>query len=103
MKSFLEENKHLFWDIDKAGMNRLSDDSIVEHVLNYGDYKAVKTLLKLMGVNRTAEIFYRNAAPGRRINYFPEILHFFNLYFKRHASGDFKQRAIGTASFGQKI
>ncbi len=103
MKAFLEENKHLFWHFDKTKLDRLSDDVIVEYILNYGSYNAVKTLLKIMGVNPVAEIFFRNAAPDRRINYFPEALHFFNLYFKRHASGDFKQRAVGTASFGQKI
>lgn len=26
MKAFLEENKHLFWDIDKAKVEQISDD-----------------------------------------------------------------------------
>jgi hypothetical protein len=103
LKAFLEENKNLFWYTNKANLNELSDEAIVEFVLNYGNYKAVKDLLGIMGINRVAEVFYNSVAPGRRVNYFQPVIHFFDLYFKRHASGDFKQRAVGAASFGQKI
>lgn len=103
LKAFLEENKHLFWYTDKTKLSTLSDDVIVEFVLNYGNYKAVKDLLVIMGVNSVAEVFYNNVAPGRRVNYFQPVIHFFDLYFKRHASGNFKHRTVGSASLGQKV
>jgi len=103
LKAFLEENKDLFWHFDKTKLHLLSDDIIVEYLLNYGNEKNIKQLFELMGIDHVGEVFYRNAAPGRRINYFPATLNFFNLYFQKHASRNFKQRPIGTASFGQSL
>jgi len=103
LKAFLEENKDLFWHFDKTKLQQLSDDVIVEYILNYGDEISVKNLLEIMGINHVAQVFYKNVSPDRRINYFTPVVHFFDLYFKRHASRNFKHRTVGAPSFGQKI
>ena len=93
LKAFLEENKDLFWHFDKTKLQQLSDDVIVEYILNYGDEISVKNLFEIMGINHVAQVFYKNTALGRRVNYFPRTKHFFDLYFKKNAQGNIEQRA----------
>ncbi len=70
------------WDFDK-----LSEESIVEQVLNYGDWNDVQEMIKILGVRRTAELFRKRSTPDKfgRQNYRPEIKHYFNLYFDKYA------------------
>lgn len=98
MIAFLQEQRDIFWHHRKDRLHELSDDAIVEQVLNYGDYAAVKNLLAIWGTDHVAEVFQRNTAPGRRVNYFPEVRQFFNLYFKRHAPGYSEHGAGGPAA-----
>lgn len=83
---FVEEQKHLFWWIPENELTQLSDEAIVEAVLNNGDEKAVRRLLGILGVERVAKLFYRQTS-GKRTNYRPRTIHFFRSYFKRHAPG----------------
>ncbi|CEG13639.1 hypothetical protein MSIBF_A4380001 [groundwater metagenome] len=50
--------------------------------------KASKNYLKLVGINKVADIFYKQTSPERmRINYRPRTINFFRLYFKKNAPG----------------
>lgn len=98
MIAFLQEQRDIFWHHRKDRLHELSDDAIVEQVLNYGDYEAVKKLLAIWGTEHVAEVFNRNTAQGRRVNYFPEVRHFFDTYFQRHASGYSDHGAAGHAA-----
>ena len=52
---FVEKRKHIFWSTKNyAG---LSNDAIVEGVLNYGDMDDVKELISVLGVKEIAQIF----------------------------------------------
>jgi hypothetical protein len=42
LKSFAKQRKHLFWYIKDT--DNLSQESIIEHVLNYGNWKDFKSL-----------------------------------------------------------
>jgi len=85
IEHFLQKNKDLFWHFDKSKLNQLSLDVIIEYILNYGDEEATKELIDIVGIEKVANIFFKNTASGRRVNYFPEVKNFFTIYFNRHA------------------
>ncbi len=62
----------------------LSQEAIVEAVLNYGDFDDVKKIFSILGIKKVAEIFTKQIG-RKRINYRPEIKNYFQLYFKKYA------------------
>jgi hypothetical protein len=84
IKEFIRENRSLFWYIKEGAREEISIDLLIETILNYGNEKSVKRLFDLLGIKKVAETFYRQIS-GKRINYSPRTLHFFNLYFKKNA------------------
>lgn len=86
-EEFITENQHLFWYIKKDKLHQISDEVLVEFVMNYGNLEAVKTLFKVVGKAKLASIFYK--LEGRRkLNYFPEIYNFYKLLISNHAPGN---------------
>ena len=49
-----------------------------------GDFPDVKKMISILGIKKVAAIF-RKQISGQRINYFPEIKNYFELYFKKYA------------------
>lgn len=82
LKKFMRDRKHLVWYVKNP--ENLNVESIVEHTLNYGDWDDVQTLIKIMGIKKTAEIF-RKQISNWRTNYDNKIKHYFVLYFNEHA------------------
>ncbi len=56
---------------------------MVEFILNYGFMQAVRDLLETLGKEQVAKVF-STAIKGKRDNYFPQVKHFFNLYFTKN-------------------
>lgn len=83
---FIKKRPFLFWYVNVKDFSKLDEASIVEHVLNYGDWDDVQGMIKILGMERTAEIFREKSKPDKfgRQNYRPEIKHYFNLYFNKH-------------------
>jgi hypothetical protein len=79
---FIKKRPYLVWYV--KDLSKLSDASILEHTLNYGDWDDVQKLLKIMGIKKAAKIF-KERISGTRCNYRPEIKRYFNLYFKKYA------------------
>ena len=65
-------------------LNQASPESVVEHVLNYGNWQDVQQLFKILGLRQVAEIF-RKQISGRRCNYQPMVKNYFKLYFDKYA------------------
>jgi hypothetical protein len=85
LREFIRKRPHLVWYT--RNYNDLSEASVLEAVLNYGDWDDVQKLIKIIGVKKVAEIFKKQTnARRRRINYYPKIVHYFKLYFNAHAS-----------------
>jgi len=84
IKKFIRENSSLFWYIKEDAKENISIELLVETILNYGNEKSVKRLFDLVGIKKTAEIFYKQIS-ANRVNYQPRTVHFFNLYFKKNA------------------
>jgi len=83
----------LFWYVSEEEKENLSMDAIVEAILNYGDLEAVRQLIGLAGVKTVAEIFFRQIR-NKRVNYFPQVVNFFTLYFHRNAPGGTDREAV---------
>lgn len=90
-EQFITENESLFWYIRKDKLQQISDEVLVEFILNYGDEKNVKDLFDLLGIEKVAEIFYNhthkeNPIAHRRNNYLKLVKNFFDLYFKNNGA-----------------
>lgn len=83
LEQFIETRPHLVWYV--RDLQNLSEESLVEHTLNYGTWVDFQELLHILGVKRMAEIFSAQTAKNRT-NYRPEIKNLFQLYFKRYAA-----------------
>jgi hypothetical protein len=82
LKNFIKNRPYLFWYIkDKE---EISPEVAVEQVLNFGDFKDVNPLFKIVGLKKSAVIF-RRQIKKKRCNYRPEIKNYFSLYFKKYA------------------
>ena len=81
--------RHLFWWVPESEIPSLSDDAIVEAILNNGNEKTVKQLLDYYGIDYVAEIFNRQIS-GRRNNYRPRTVYFFQKYFQQHSQNSLK-------------
>jgi hypothetical protein len=84
---FIQENSHIFWWIPEHQKINISTEALVENILNHGDEKSVVNLFHLLGIERVADIFFKQIASHRN-NYFPQVKHFFTLYFKRHVQNN---------------
>ena len=74
--------------MSKEKLDKLNEASIVEHVLNYGDWDDVQEMIKILGMKKTAEIFRQKSIPDKfgRQNYDPLVKNYFQLYFNKHAN-----------------
>jgi hypothetical protein len=93
IQELINENSSLFWYIPDQEKENISPELLVETIFNYGDEKAVQKLFDTMGINKVADIFY-NHISGRRVNYFPAVINFFNLYFQRHAQRNINRQSV---------
>ncbi len=72
----LVNSRHLMWYSDT---DNLSLDSIVEHVLMYGDYEDFMELEKIVG-NRSIRSVFCKQINAKRVNYRPQTLNYFKHY-----------------------
>ena len=81
LSDFIRRRPSLIWY--SKDYDNLPEESIVEHVLNYGNWDDVQKVIHILGVERVAQIF-NTYAFRPRTNYFPEVRHYFKLYFDKH-------------------
>ena len=84
IKAFIREHSELFWYTPEDKKEEISEEFLVETILNYGDLDTVLKLIELMEIKKVSEIFF-NAQGRKKLNYYPEIYHFFSLFFTRYA------------------
>ena len=84
IKAFIREKSSLFRSVPEDKKEEISPAVLVETILNYGSMDDVKKLIRLMGMEEVSRIFF--SAKGRqKLNYYPEIYHYFSLLFKKYA------------------
>lgn len=79
---FARARKHLFWSTNNY--DGLDHSAIVEAVLNYGNWVDVQELIALLGMGEVAQVFRENTNRPR-VNYRPEVVNYFHLYFQKYA------------------
>ncbi len=81
-QNIILKKPYLFWSVaDKSG---LSEQAVVEAVLNHGDMDDFAVLEKELGINRVADIFYFISSKPRA-NITSRTRNFWKIYFERHA------------------
>jgi hypothetical protein len=90
LKKLINDYKHLFWYTPENKKQNISEDQLVETILNYGDEKAIRRLIDIMGIDEVARIFKKQISTSsrRKNNYHELVSNYFQLYFKRHAKGN---------------
>ena len=86
VKAYIRERGDLFWYSPDDKGETVSDELLVEHILNYGTMADVQELFRVMGLQRVAEVFFHSIglSERRRNNYFPATANFFTLLFNRY-------------------
>ena len=85
IKKFIDDHAHLFWYSPAPKSETVSDELLVETILNYGSLEDVREMFFVVGLQNVASIF--GGMTGRKkLNFFPEIHNFFALYFKKYVS-----------------
>lgn len=82
IQDFIKQRPYLVWYT--KNYDNLSPDSVVEAVLNYGDWNDFKKMIKILGIKKTSEIFEKESNK-KRSNYRPEVKNYFHLYFHKYA------------------
>jgi len=82
IRDFIKKRPYLIWYTED--LDNLSENAIVEAVLNYGNFDEVKKMISILGVKKAAAIF-RNQIKKKRVNYDPKTMNYFKLYFKKYA------------------
>lgn len=81
LKRFIKKRPYLVWYT--KNLDQLSEEAIVEAVLNYGDFDDVKKMIKILNIKKAAKIFNRQLKQ-KRCNYSPQVANYFKLYFKKY-------------------
>jgi hypothetical protein len=87
IQEFIKEQSHLFWYIPEKEKANISHEVLVEFIFNYGDIDAVKKLINLLGLKKTAEIFFQtiSLSERRKGNFHELTLNFFSIFFSKYA------------------
>ncbi|MBM3403266.1 MAG: nucleotidyl transferase AbiEii/AbiGii toxin family protein [Bacteroidetes bacterium] len=87
IQDFIRRHSQLFWYTPEEKKQDIDLEFLVETILNYGTMDDVRELIRILGHQEAARIFF--SAEGRKkLNYFPEIYHYFSLYFSRSVQRD---------------
>jgi hypothetical protein len=87
IKAFIQRHSPLFWYTPEDKKEEISEEFLVETILNYGDINSVKELISLMGINKISKIFFDTISQSerRKGNYHELTLNYFTLLFKPYA------------------
>lgn len=74
----IKNKPYLAWYVKDP--EKLSEESVLEHVLNYGNWDDVQQFIKIKGKDKTTELF-KKTLTNKRVNYSPAIQSYFSRYF----------------------
>ena len=81
IKSYIKKRPYLCWYV--KDLTKISDRSVLEHSLNYGTMSDVRTLIKILGIERSSKLF-SSLASAKRQNLRPQTKNYFKLYFAKY-------------------
>ena len=81
INSIIKNKPYLAWYVKDP--EKLSEESVLEHILNYGNWEDVQLFIKIKGLNETAKLFNKSLK-NKRTNYQPAIKSYFYRYFNNN-------------------
>ena len=86
--NFIKEHQHLFWYSSNTKNDKISDEFLIETVLNYGSMDDIRGLFSVMGIKNTAKVFFNsiNKSDRKKNNYNELTINYFTLLFNRYAA-----------------
>ena len=90
VKDFILNHSNLFWYTPQEKKEDISDEFLVETILNYGDTDAFIELVSLLGIDTVANCFFNSidVSDRRKGNYQELTINFFTQVFKKYAYRD---------------
>jgi hypothetical protein len=87
VKAFIRQHSSLFWYTPEDKKEEISQEFLVETILNYGNLEDVKQLFNILDFKKVADIFFNsiNLSDRRKGNYFELTVNYFTLVFKKYA------------------
>jgi hypothetical protein len=82
LKRVFNKKPYLNWYV--RDHKSLSSESVLESVLNYGDWQDFLDVKETLGLRKTMELF-EDIKGKKRINLRPATLNYFNKYFNKYA------------------
>lgn len=80
---FIQAHKNLFWYTPEKEKENISDQLLVERILNDGTLADYYTMLDVLGKKHVADVFF--SAKGRqKLNYYSEIYSFFSILLAKY-------------------
>lgn len=73
---------YLIWYVKNT--DNLSEDSMLEHILNYGDWDDYQQAEQILGLAKTHALF-KKLTQRKRVNLRPEIVNYFTRYLQKYA------------------
>lgn len=83
LSEMLQKKPYLTWYL--ANKTQLSEKSILEHILNYGDWDDYLLTQRTFGIQKTKQLF-EEMLSGHRINLRQKTIAYFSRYFTAYAS-----------------
>lgn len=82
LQEFIKNKPYLLWY--SKNYDGLSKESIVENILNYGNWDDYLFLEKSLGINEVDKVFNK-LKNQKRVNLRPQTINYFSNYFKKYA------------------
>jgi len=87
IKKFIEDHQELFWYTPAPKSEMVTDELLVETILNYGQLNDIRELFNIAGKKNVAAIFFDGIRKSarKRNNYNELTINYFTLFFNRYA------------------
>lgn len=82
LQKLIDKKPYLVWYVKDT--NNLSSESLVEHILNYGQWEDYLLAEKELGIKNIRNIFL-SLKSKKRVNLRPQTINYFENYFKKYA------------------
>jgi hypothetical protein len=83
VKDYICKHQALFWYSPGEKSDTVSDELLVETIINYGTLEDIRELFRVMGLENVAAIF-RQMTGRKALNIYPELRNYFELYFNKY-------------------
>jgi len=82
LQEIFENKPYLAWDI--SSKENLSEKSMLERLLSYGDWEEIMEAEKILGIKKMASLF-NQIKNSQRTNLRPKTINYFQNYFAKYA------------------